>query len=64
MYADMTEFHTGGQSHRRRMYHWVLASPREFAAPIRAAGKLGLWIPDPDLQAAIQRADDEASRRL
>jgi hypothetical protein len=63
-YADMTEFHTGGQAHRRRMYHWVLAAPREFAAPIRAAGKLGLWIPDPDLQAAIQRADDEAIRRL
>jgi hypothetical protein len=33
--------------------HLVLSNPRPLAAPIPATGRLGLWHPDPALEAAI-----------
>lgn len=43
---------------RTRIVHLVLANPVEFTAPIEdVKGRLGLWVPDPDLTDAIAARD-------
>lgn len=39
-------------------HHLVLANPRPLTSPIRATGRLGLWHPDADLEAAIWKQVD------
>jgi hypothetical protein len=63
MYAEMGHFMLGSTA-PRRMNHWILAAPREFARPIPAAGAQGLWLPAPGLQDEIRRADDQAIQKL
>lgn len=35
-------------------WHWVLSDVRPLPRPIPAKGRLGLWIPDADLLAAVE----------
>lgn len=35
-------------------WHWELADVRPLPRPVPAKGRLGLWIPDPDLLAAVE----------
>lgn len=35
-------------------WHWVLSDVRRLPRPVPAKGRLGLWIPDPELLAAVE----------
>ena len=44
-------------------YHWRITNPRPLTEPIPARGRLGLWWPDPDLQAQLDPAHDLLSTK-
>lgn len=42
-----------------RVFHWMLAHPVRFRAPIRATGRLGLWTPGPSLDHLMRISEVE-----
>lgn len=51
-WAEQSYAEHGGKT-RRDVVHLVLENPVELLDPIPYAGRLGLWTPDPDVEAAV-----------
>jgi hypothetical protein len=50
------EKHLHSGSYHPSMYAWALSSPRRFEDPIPAPGRLGLFIPPPEVEVKLRSA--------